>query len=305
VEKLISDDLSRQDERPRQATATRALVVGEVLWDVFPDAMRLGGAPLNFAVHLRRLGHAPRIVSAVGRDALGKTAAAEITSLGLDTTFLQSSDDYRTGTASVSLGSGDSTSFAIERPAAYDAVQISDAILARIAEWKPSWCYYGTLFPSRANGRHVLRRLLDALPEAGRFYDVNLRPGFESPELTCDLLHRADVVKVNERELREVGGWLGMPADPEGFCRDSAARFGWRAVCVTLGARGCVMLVGDDYVEAAGVPVAATDTVGAGDAFAAAFVHGLVAGWPAPEVAEFANRAGAAVVSARGAIPDR
>ena len=191
----------------------------------------------------------------------------------------------------------------IERPAAYDAVEISDAVLAQIVQWKPSWCYYGTLFASRAQGRHVLQQLLDALPGARRFCDINLRPGFESRELACDLLHLADVVKVNERELTLVRDWLGLPADPERFCRAGAARFGWQAACVTLGARGCAMLVGDDYVEAAGVPVAVADTVGAGDAFAAAFVHGLIAGWPAPKVAEFSNRAGAMVASVPGAIP--
>ena len=191
----------------------------------------------------------------------------------------------------------------IERPAAYDAVEISDAILAQIVQWNPSWCYYGTLFASRAHGRHVLQRLLDALPGARRFCDVNLRPGFESRELACDLLHLADVVKVNERELTLVCDWLELPADPERFCRAGAARFGWQAACVTLGARGCAMLVGDDYVEAAGVPVVVADTVGAGDAFAAAFVHGLITGWPAPRVAEFSNLAGAMVASVPGAIP--
>jgi fructokinase len=286
-----------------EAIRVRALVVGEVLWDVFPDATRLGGAPLNFAAHLKRLGHMPRIVSAVGQDTLGESAIREIRSLGLDTTWLQSSDHFRTGTASVRLGPGDRTSFVIERPAAYDAVLISDAILAQIADWKPSWCYYGTLLPSRADGRNALRRLLDALPHARRFYDINLRPGFESRELVCDLLHVADVVKLNERELTVVCDWLGLPADFESFCRSGAGRFGWQAACVTLGARGCAMLVANDYVEAPGLPVAVADTVGAGDAFAAAFVHGLVAGWSAPKVAEFSNHIGAMVASVPGAIP--
>ena len=275
-----------------------------MLWDVFPDATRLGGAALNFAVHLKRLGHVPRIVSAVGRDALGDSASAAIASLGLDTTFLQWSDRFNTGTASVRLGPGERTSFVIERPAAYDTVEISDAILTQIVQWNPSWCYYGTLFSSRPHGRQVLQRLLDALPDARRFYDINLRPGFESRELACDLLRLADVVKVNERELTLVRDWLELPADPERFCRAGAARFGWQAASVTLGARGCAMLVGDDYVEAAGVPVAVADTVGAGDAFAAAFVHGLIMGWPAPDVAEFSNRAGAMVARVSGAIPD-
>ena len=294
---------SRQDASTERAA--RALVVGEVLWDVFPDAARLGGAPLNFAAHLARRGHLPRLVSAVGCDALGRTAAADIRSLGLDTTFLQSSDRFPTGTASVQLGPDDCASFVIERPAAYDDVEISEAVLAQIAEWTPSWCYYGTLFPSRDHGRRILRQLLEALPDARRFYDINLRPGFESRELACDLLRLADVIKVNERERAAVTDWLELPADLEGFCRAGAARFGWQAVCVTLGARGCAMLVGDDYVEAPGVPVQVADTVGAGDAFAAAFVHGLVAGWPARSVAEFANRAGAAVAGAKGAIPHR
>ena len=282
----------------------RALVVGEVLWDVFPDATRLGGAALNFAAHLVRLGHVPRLVSAVGRDTYGETAAADIRSLGLDTTFLQSSDRFPTGTASVRFPSGDSPSFVIERPAAYDAVEISDAFLSQIVEWNPSWCYYGTLFPSRAHGRDVLRQLLDALPDARSIYDVNLRPGFESRELVCDLLH-CDVVKVNEREQTTVSEWLDLPADVERFCRAGAARFGWQTVCVTLGARGCAMLVGDNYIEAAGVQVPVADTVGAGDAFAAALVHGLIAGWPVRQVAEFANRAGAAVAGIQGAIPGR
>ena len=282
----------------------RALVVGEVLWDVFPDATRLGGAALNFAAHLARLGHVPRLVSAVGRDTVGETAAADIRSLGLDTTFLQSSDRFPTGTASVWLPSGDSPSFVIERPAAYDAVEISDAFLSQIVEWTPSWCYYGTLFPSRAHGRDVLRQILDTLPDARTIYDVNLRPGFESRELVCDLLH-CDVVKVNEREQTTVSEWLDLPADVERFCRAGAARFGWQTVCVTLGARGCAMLVGDNYIEAAGVQVPVADTVGAGDAFAAALVHGLIAGWPVRQVAEFANRAGAAVAGIQGAIPGR
>jgi fructokinase len=302
---IVSENLSRQDPPASEAVHARALVVGEVLWDVFPDATRLGGAALNFAAHFKRLGHVPRIVSAVGRDALGEAACAEIASLGLDTTFLQRAERLNTGTASVQLGPDDRTSFVIARPAAYDAVEISDAILAQIVQWKPSWCYYGTLFASRAHGRHVLQRLLDALPGARRFCDINLRPGFESRELACDLLHLADIVKVNERELTLVGDWLGLPADPEGFCRAGAARFGWQAVVATLGAHGCAMLVGDDYVEAAGVPVAVADTVGAGDAFAATFLHGLIMGWPAARVAEASNRSGAMVASVPGAIPGR
>jgi fructokinase len=286
------------------ATAQTILVVGEILWDLFPGSIRLGGAALNFAVHAKRLRHHPLLLSALGRDELGQDAVQAIRALGLDTTFIQNTDRFKTGTASVQLGPNDHTAFVIERPAAYDALEPSAEELQQIATRRPGWLYYGTLFPSRAAGKQVLDRVLQALPDTRRFYDVNLRPGCDSPELLMDLLRAADVVKLNEEELRRIHRITGLPADGEGFCRAGARRYEWSAVCVTLGARGCAMLIADDYVEAEGHPVKVADTVGAGDAFAAAVMHGLSSGWPAAEIADFSNRVGAFVASVHGAIPD-
>jgi fructokinase len=279
-------------------------VVGEVLWDQFADSTRLGGAPLNFAVHLKRLGHTPLLVSAVGTDRLGEDARSAIAGLGLDTTGLQSTTRFQTGTAAVRLGPGEQTSFAIVRPAAYDAIELYDRDVRQLLVRDPSWFYYGTLFPSSPRAKFVLRQLLAAAPGATRFYDMNLRPGFESPELVRELLDWADVVKLNERELQFVHDHLDLPLAPEAFCRAGSKRYGWTAACVTFGSRGCAMLVGDHYVSAAGVPVHVADPVGAGDAFAAAFVHGLASKWTVERIAAFANRTGALVASTHGAIPD-
>lgn len=73
---------------------------------------------------------------------------------------------------------------------------------------------------------------------------------------------------------------------------------------MTLGDRGCAILADGQYVEAEGCPVHVVDTVGAGDAFAAAFMHGLSSNWLLSEVAAFANRAGALAASHHGAIPN-
>jgi fructokinase len=274
------------------------------LWDRFPDSTRLGGAPLNFAVHLRRLGHWPLLVSAVGRDALGEQAHAAIAALGLDTSFVQSTPRFATGSATVSIGPGDQTTFTIARPAAYDAVALSAPDLRHIIEWRPDWIYFGTLFASRPEARDLLQRVVNGVPDGARIYDMNLRPGFDSPELVHELLKSADVVKLNEQELRFVHEELELPADTEEFCRAGRERYGWRAACVTLGARGCAMLVEDEYTSAPGVPIDVGDPVGAGDAFAAAFVHGLVSRWPIGDISRFANQEGARVASAHGAIPD-
>ena len=102
-----------------------------------------------------------------------------------------------------------------------------------------------------------------------------------------------------------VGAMFGAPAStPEAFCRNFASRFGWQAVCVTRGSEGCALFLGGEYVEVPGYQITVADTVGAGDAFAAALVHGISAGWPADKVGDFANRLGAVVASRRGGVPE-
>jgi fructokinase len=244
------------------------------------------------------------LISAVGGDELGTQALEMIAALDLGTRFLQTTTVFPTGTASVRTGSGGKIQFTINRPAAYDAVNLSEEQIELLQQEDPGWCYFGTLFASTVQGKEVLNRLLAALPGATKFYDLNLRPGSDSPDLVRELLQRADVMKLNEEELHQVHEFTGLPLEVEAFCRDGSHRYGWRAVGVTLGERGCAILAGGRYVESVGHPVDVVDTVGAGDAFAAAFMHGLSRNWPAAEIASFANRVGALVASRHGAIPD-
>jgi len=259
---------------------------------------------LNFSAHARRLGHPVTLISALGADELGGQAAELISAFDLDASLLQTNSRYATGTAQVWVGPNGATRFTIVRPAAYDAVEISASDLHHLQQVAPAWFYYGTLFASTAPGKQVLDQLLEALAGTVKFYDLNLRAGSDLPELVTELLERADVVKVNEAELERVHAFTGLPLDVESFCYAAIERYGWNAVGVTLGDRGCAMLVGGQYVEAASHPVDVIDTVGAGDAFAAAFMHGLSQNWPAAEIALFANRVGAWVASHAGAIPD-
>jgi fructokinase len=288
-----------------QAGDRRSVVaVGEVLWDIFSQSRRLGGAPLNFGVHAQRLGHDVCLISAVGADDLGRQAAEMIAALQIDTTFLQATPEFPTGTATVEIIPGDKTLFDIQRPAAYDAVRLSDRDIEKLSGTAPAWLYYGTLFASTYQGRTLLERLRTRLDKTSKFYDLNLRPGCDSPALVNQLLEWADVVKLNEEELHRVHEYTNLPLAYEPFCREAAVRYGLKAVAVTLGDRGCALLANGHYVEAAGSVVDVADPVGAGDAFAAAFMHGLSANWSAAEIAAFANRVGALVASRNGAIPD-
>lgn len=261
--------------------------VGEILWDVFPDTVRLGGAPFNFAVNAHRLGHRVIFLSAVGDDERGRAALERAAALGLGTEFIQIASGRPTGSVSVMLDAEGHPDFTIHRPAAYDCLALDSPQLERLAALRPDWIYFGTLFPMLSHAREVLRRLMEAVPGARRFYDVNLRRGCYTPELVRELLSLAGAVKLNDDEA-ELFPDLGEAP----------------SLAITRGDRGCVVRIANDRAECPGYAVKVADTVGAGDAFAAAFLHGLAAGWSAAKTGDFANRLGALVASRAGAVPE-
>lgn len=279
------------------------LSVGEILWDVFPEAEHLGGAAFNFAAHAVRLGHEVIFVSAVGEDERGRRALERARELGLSTRFIRTVQDAPTGYVTVSLDPAGVPSFVIHRPAAYDLARLEPGELEELASRSPDWIYYGTLYQMHDGARRLTLMLLEALPAARRLYDVNLRKDSYTPELVRDLLGRASVVKLNEGEMEALAAMLELPAAVEPFSRALAERHRLEAVCVTLGPAGCWLLAGGEFVAAPGYPVQVADTVGSGDAFAAALVHGLSAGWEIARVADFANRVGALVASREGGTP--
>jgi fructokinase len=223
---------------------------------------------------------------------------------GLPTAHVAQLSEYATGTASVFLDQSGQPRFVINHPAAYDFPALIDEEAERLCSGKPELIYFGTLFQMSPPAREVTLKVLRKCPAARRFYDVNLRADSYSADLVFDLMSRATVVKVNEDEVGTIRSMFSDPAASlEQFCRDYACKFGWQAVCVTRGAEGCVLLVDGTFVTSPGYPVAVVDTIGAGDAFAAALAHGLIAGWRPEKVADFANRVGALVASRAGATP--
>jgi fructokinase len=278
--------------------------IGEVLWDVIGEKEHLGGATFNFSAHARKLGHEVYFVSAVGRDERGDRVLDCMVQMGLSTRFVRRADEYPTGIASVTLNSTGQPAFRIERPAAYDFPLLTETGLVELLSPAPDWIYFGTLHQMSPQARVVTRRLLAAKCGARHFYDINLRPSCYEPQLVRDLMSQATVVKLNEEEVPAVDRMCGrLHSTLEDFCRSYANDLGWEAVCVTRGPEGCALLIGDEFIEAPGYGVTVVDAVGAGDAFAAAFLHGLGSGWPANQVADFANRVGALITSRPGAVP--
>lgn len=284
--------------------ALRFLSVGEVVWDVFDSTEHLGGAPLNLAYHLARLGHHSAIFTAVSEDSRGRQALAIASSGGIDTRFVQITPEAPTGVVRVSLAANGLPTYLLEHPAAYDYAILSPPELQAIAAWQPAWICYGTLFHHPPDVLASTERLFAACPAARRFYDINLRPKTYSPELVACLAAAANILKVSEEEAPEVARLLGEPyLDRVDFVRRLQSRFHYDAVCLTRGADGCALLWASEYLECPAEPIVVIDTVGAGDAFSAAILHAWTANWPARQAATFANRVGALVASRPGATP--
>jgi len=278
--------------------------IGEVLWDIVGHQEHLGGATFNFTAHLSKLGHDVSFISAVGADQRGQRILENMQQLSLSTRYVRVDAQHATGRVTVTLDAAGQPSFVLHRPAAYDFPQLTESQFETLMSHPTDWIYFGTLHQISPDAKALTARLLERIPGARRFYDVNLRMDSYTPSLVRELMSRATVVKLNDTEVTQICQMFGRPCDSvEEFCRSYAKTFGWEAVCVTCGAKGCVLLIGDQYCEANGYRIDVADTVGAGDAFAAAFVHGMGSGWPAPQIGDFANRVGALVASRPGAIP--
>ena len=281
------------------------LAIGEVLWDVFDHAEFLGGAPLNFSAAAQRLGNSIVLVTAVGDDPRGHRALESMNALGLSTDLVQLLPGKETGTAQVTTDSAGNASYLIKRPAAFDELALNDERLAAIFNLRPSWIYFGTLAQTDSLAEDNLRRILQGVPGAKCFYDMNLREGHWNLPLVQRLSDLASILKLNETEA-ETLFQLTLPGEefsPGKFCRHWSSTYGIETICVTLGSEGCAIFSEDALQYFAGFSVIVADTVGAGDAFAAAFLHGLGAQWPMAQTAAFANALGALVASRAGATP--
>ena len=279
------------------------LCFGEALWDVFPDGRRPGGAPLNVAYHLRQLGLAPRLVSAVGRDEPGEALLRWMRRSKLDTRGV-GRVDAPTGSVTVHAPPGGEPHYHILTPAAWDAIPLDDAL----GQWAfdARALVYGSLAARSPNNQRVLDFLL-SLSGALKVMDVNLRPPHTRPAVVLNYAVRADVLKCNQQELALLSGHALAPRAGQGAlaaaCAALAERLQVGRLVVTRGARGALAWDQGRVTTASAPKVHVADPVGAGDAFTAALVFALLAEQPLAEALRSACARGAWVASQPGAQP--
>ena len=278
--------------------------IGEVLWDVYPDGVRLGGAPANFACQSAAQGVESWIVSAVGADQLGDRAVEDLRARGARVEIARDRE-RPTGRVNVALDAAGSPTFEIAPEVAWDHIPWTTAVesLARRAD---AVCF-GTLAQRSPDSRETISRFLRAArPSALRMCDVNLRQRFYDAATIVRSLELASGLKLNEDELPIVALACGIREESTvATLRALMRRLELRIVALTRGAAGAILIAGDEESVELAPHVTVVDTVGAGDAFTATLVCDLLAGVPLAEINRHANAVAAYVCSQPGAMAVR
>lgn len=283
----------------------RILAFGEILFDVFGEERKIGGAPLNFAAHAVRAGAEAHLVSAVGNDELGDIAIASALHHGVGTAYLSRSEQYETGVCRVTLDDEGVPRYDLVYPAAYDDVKPPEGIEGEHFDA----IYFGTLALRGEANRRALSELLRTECYGEVFVDVNVRQPFCSRESLLIALESATVIKISDEELdfvmNEAFSLAGC--DITTAIGEISRRYPRiKAVIITRGAEGSVAYdtKSGETFSCPAVKTEVVSTVGAGDSFSATFLVGYMNGESIPRCLERASVVSAHVVSRTEAIPE-
>lgn len=293
---------------------------GEILWDVFPDGKRLGGAPLNVALRLHSFGAEVAMISALGNDALGKEALSAIKTLGLDTSYLQR-NDKATGQVAVTLDDKGSPSYDIVPDVAWDAIAWSEKNVAAVTEADAlvigslAFRESVTLLNMAKEGDDLNNErakppinleAIEVLIERSKFtvFDLNLRAPHYDLEVVVGLMEAADMIKLNDEELELIVLAMGIEGETlADELKMLSAETETATICVTLGSEGAMLFHKGGIHTQVGFPAKVVDTVGAGDSFLATLIFGLLSGETPDDALEVACAVGSLVASKAGANP--
>ena len=273
---------------------------GETLWDMLPGGKQAGGAPMNVAYHLQKLGKNPAVISRIGYDDLGKQLIETLETKNICTEFFQMDDQKPTSVVQAEIKDGHEVVYTILNNVAWDYIEYNDELATLVSS--ADYFVFGSLATRSWQTRNTLLRLLPLAKN--KVLDINLRPPFYNRQTIEMLLTHANIVKMNLAELELITGWfspLTTEAERIQLLKD---RFELDTVIVTRGAKGAIVCNKGELCTCTGIPIKVEDTVGSGDSFLAAIIAKMLEGATMDETLHFANKLAAFVTTQKGACPE-
>ncbi|MGK9369438.1 carbohydrate kinase family protein [Melioribacter sp. Ez-97] len=274
---------------------------GEILYDVYPDGKRLGGAPFNFIYHVWKLSGKGILISSVGDDENGKEILNFLKSAGFNTDYIYIDKEHPTGTVNVELDANGIPRFTISPECSYDFLRL-EANAKKLLEDETDLLYFGTLAQRSSASRNTLEEIFK-IGSLKFFCDLNLRHDFFSKPLVEKSLEVSDVIKLNEEELLKVKSMFGYKGTEKDVIELLSREFDIDLICVTKGAEGALIFDGKDFDNYKSSPRKVVDTVGAGDAFSAILCIGYLKRIDIGKINRIANDFAADICGIEGAIP--
>ncbi len=265
------------------------VVAGEALFDLVIGedgavSAHPGGGPFNAARTIARLGAEVTFLGGISTDAFGRRLAAMLDDDGVDHPDVLRTDAPTTlAVAEIARGGAATYTFYTQGTAAAEAVPPAtlpgavDALLI------------GTLGLVIEPLATSIERIAGQT-DAPVLLDANVRPGAIADEAAyrarlARMIRRAEWLKASDDDL----AWIDPDADPV----DAARALGAPTTLITRGSRGATVVTAGDAVDVPAPAVDVVDTIGAGDAFAGAFLARRDVAFAVEIAADTCTRAGA------------
>jgi fructokinase len=275
--------------------------IGEILFDIYPNHKKLGGAPLNFIYHINKLTDTGNLISRVGKDVLGNKIINELKHFQISTEFIQQDHLHPTGMALVTLNEDGIPNFKIEPDCAYDFIEPNNEN-ENLINTETDCVYFGTLAQRSKTSRETIQSFFNR--GLKYFADINLRQNFYNEEILSATLNAADFLKVNYDEMHVLNDlFIKTEYSTELVAFELIEKYDLNMIAVTRGENGSSIFENGKRYDYSDVEANIVDTTGAGDAFSAILCLGYLSGLEIPYINKLANDFASDICQFEGALP--
>ncbi|HCC70762.1 MAG TPA: carbohydrate kinase [Bacteroidales bacterium] len=277
--------------------------IGELLWDIFPDGKKMGGAPANVIYHTIQTGCTGYVISSVGNDDPGKSLLAELEKRNISDQYVNISDDFPTGTVTVKLDDKGIPTYTIHENVAWDHININDKN-SELVKKADAICFGSLAQRNNVSAKTIISLLERSSRDALIVFDMNLRQDYYSYSVISQSLKLCNVLKLNESEMEELTGLFGLKGTDADKLRYFTERFKLNLIAFTKGADSSILFTPEKQSELSSPTVNVVDTVGAGDCFTASIIAGMLKRVPLENIHRMAVDLSAWVCTRKGATPE-